>query len=78
MKGLNEMKIKVSVPSDPVCTIKLEIAEAKALYCGLTGDARVVCNYPPQELTTAFAEALRQELGIPEMGTLFDEHSQIV
>lgn len=53
------MKVKVSVPTEPVCTIKLEIDEAKALLAGMVGYDGVLA---PREAIQAINETLKQAL----------------
>ena len=52
------MKVKVSVPTEPVCTIKLEIDEARALLAGLTQRNDIA----PAEAVNAVGETLKQAL----------------
>ncbi len=53
------MKVKVRVPTEPICTIKLEIDEAKALLAGMAGYEDVLA---PREAIQGTNEMLKQAL----------------
>lgn len=65
------MKVRVRVPSEPVCNITLEIEEAKALLVHLTGDRAIECYMDPTALADDFVKELYKSLGITPEGPLF-------
>lgn len=79
------MKVKVSVPSEPLCTIKLEIDEAKALLAKLGGLEGVIVsqdiiNVTIDGLKVALAGALglTEKIEIEKEPSLFDETEKII
>lgn len=75
------MKVKVSVPTEPVCTVKLEIEEAKCLLLWLTGDRAVKTTCNTEAFMAELSEQLYKNLGIKKEGPLFkdvDAEAEIV
>lgn len=67
------MKVRVKVPTEPVCNITLEIEEAKALLVHLTGDRAIECHMDANILANDFVMALYKNLGITPEGPLFQD-----
>lgn len=79
------MKVKVSTPTEPVCTIKLEIDEAKASLAKLGGLEGVIApqdviNVTIDTLKTTLASALglAEQIEIEKEPSLFDETQKIL
>lgn len=69
------MKIKVSIPTEPVCTIKLEIEEARALLGFLTKRADIACMDmdKARTMSNSLIKELSKALNIDLEASLFDE-----
>ncbi len=66
------MKVKVSVPATPVCTVKLEIEEAQALLAALANKNDLASPEMAKAVCEMLREMLAKELGISLEPTLFD------
>lgn len=67
------MKVKVSIPTEPVCTIRFEVEEAKCLLLWLTGDSAVKTTCNTEAFHAELAEQLYKNLGIKKEGPLFKD-----
>lgn len=72
------MKVKVSVPTEPVCNIKFEVEEAKALLQYLTGDLSVKTDINIEPFIKELVEQLHKQLHIPIEGPLFKTDGEII